>query len=147
MQVKWITWENVGVDRMACAWLIRKHIDPKAVFLFAPVGQTTDLPKGAEPFDIPGVRLSHHRGHCSFHALLKEYKLTDPVLHRIGRIVDEADTVQEACVEPAAAGLDLICEGIRTISSDDNTALERGSMIYDALYARLAAEKGSAEQA
>lgn len=139
--MKWVTWEKVGVDRMACAWLIRKRIDPKARFLFVPAGQTKDLPKGAEPFDIPGVRLSHHRGHCSFHALLKEYQFDDPVLERIARIIDEADTVQEVRVEPAAAGLDLICEGIRLISADDDTALDRGALIYDALYSRLATEQ------
>jgi hypothetical protein len=139
--MKWVTWEKVGVDRMACAWLIRKRIDAKAKFLFVPVGQTKDLPKGAEPFDIPGVRLSHHRGHCSFHTLLKEYKIDDRVLERIARIIDEADTVQEVCVEPAAAGLDLICEGLRLISPNDDAALEQGALIYDALYARLAADR------
>jgi hypothetical protein len=137
--MKWVTWENVGVDRIGCAWLIRKHIDPKAKFLFVAKGNKP-LPQGAEPFDIPGVRLSHHEGHCSFHAMLREYKLTDPVLHRIARIIDEADTVQEVNVEPVAAGLDVICEGIRLTSRDDETALDRGEIIYDALYARLAAD-------
>jgi hypothetical protein len=99
------------------------------------------LPKGAEPFDIPGVRLSHRRGHCSFHAFLREYKLDDPILHRIARIVDEADTVQEACVEPAAAGLDLICDGLRLISPDDEIALRHGALVYDALYERLKHDK------
>jgi hypothetical protein len=134
--MKWVTWEKVGVDRMACAWLIRKRIDPKARFLFVAVGTQT-LPTGAELFDIPGVRLSHHQGHCSFHALVREYQLADPVLQRIARIIDEADTVQEVHVEPASVGLDLICEGIRLTSSDDATAIERGAMIYDALYAKL----------
>lgn len=137
--MKWVTWENVGVDRMACAWLIRRSIDPKAKFLFIPKGQK-ETPRGAEPFDIPGVRLSHHRGHCSFHALLDEYRLDDPILKRIARIVDEADTVQEVCVESAAAGLDLICEGIRRTSPSDEVALDRGAIIYEALYAQLAAE-------
>lgn len=136
--MKWVTWENVGVDRIGCAWLIRKFVDPKAQFLFIPRG--TAIPAKAEPFDIPAVKLSHHAGHCSFYAVLKEYKLDDPVLSRIARIVDEADTVQEVKVEPAAAGLDLICEGIRLISPDDQTALDRGGEIYDALYARLASE-------
>jgi hypothetical protein len=134
--MKWVTWENVGVDRIACAWLIRKQIDPKATFLFIPPGQR-ELPNGAEPFDIPGVRLSHHQGHCSFHAILREYKLDDPLLHRIARIIDEADTLQEVCVEPAAAGLDLICKGVRLISPNDATAIQRGAMVYDALYERL----------
>ncbi len=137
--MKWVTWEKVGVDRIGCAWLIRKHIDAKAKFQFIPVGTTT-IPEGAEPFDIPNVRLSHHQGHCSFHAFLREYKLDDPVLHRIARIIDEADTVQEVKVEPVAPGLDMICEGIRAISSDDPAALDRGAIVYEALYAMLSKE-------
>lgn len=137
--MKWVTWQNVGVDRMACAWLIRKHIDPAAEFAFIPEGHTA-VPDGAEPFDIPGVRLSHHGGHCSFHAIVREYKLDDPVLHRIARIVDEADTVQEVLVEPAAPGLDLVCSGLRLTSPDDHAALDRGAMVYDALYAVLRRE-------
>jgi hypothetical protein len=139
--MKWVTWKNVGVDRMACAWLIRKHVDPKAEFLFVPEGQT-DVPAGTEPFDIPGVRLSHHGGHCSFHAVLREHKLKDPILIRIARIVDEADTVQEALVEPSAPGLDIICTGIRLTSAGDEEAIERGIKLYDALYAALQAEEG-----
>ena len=137
--MKWVTWENVGVDRMGCAWLIRKHVDREARFLFVPRG-SHELPDGAEPFDIPGVKLSHHHGHCSFHAFLKEYDIADPIMHRIARIIDEADTVQEVHIEPVAPGLDLICEGIRLTSSDDLVALERGALIYDALYAKLTAE-------
>lgn len=135
--MKWVTWENVGVDRMGCAWLIRRHIDPKAKFLFVPVG-TRPLPAGAEPFDMPGVKFSHHHGHCSFYAFVREYQLTDPILVRMARIIDEADTVQEALVEPAATGLDLICDGIRLTCPDDETAVERGALVYDALYAQLA---------
>lgn len=140
--MKWVTWENVGVDRMACAWLIRKQIDPRATFLFIPPSRK-ELPEGAEPFDIPGVRLSHHRGHCSFHALLREYRIADPVLERIARLIDEADTVQEVCVEPAAAGLDVICEGLRLTSPDDETALKRSELVYEALYAKFAKEMPS----
>ena len=55
--MKWVTWENVGIDRIGCGWLIRKHIDPKAKFSFIPAG-TSAIPDGAEPFDMPGVRLA-----------------------------------------------------------------------------------------
>jgi hypothetical protein len=134
--MKWVAWEGVGVDRMACAWLIRRFIDPQAEFQFIPAGQKP-LPAGAEPFDIPGVRFSHHRGHCSFFTFLKEYDFKDPVLHHIARIVDEADVVQEAAVEAAAPGLDLICRGLRTSSKDDYEAIDRGCMVYEALYAEL----------
>jgi hypothetical protein len=133
--MKWVTWENVGVDRLGCAWLILREIDPKAEFAFVPRGGV--IPADAEPFDVPGVRFSHHGGHCSFHALLHHHRLTDPVLHRIARIIDEADTVQTVRVEPAAEGLDLICEGLRLISASDHQAIERGRVLYEALYARL----------
>lgn len=140
-----MTWENVGIDRMACAWLIRRFIDPKAKFTFVPEGQRPPS-KAGEPFDIPGARLSHHKGHCSFHTFLKTYELNDPVLWRIARIVDEADTVQEVSVETVAAGLDFICRGIRRTSANDQVALERGEQLYEALYAELAAESDEANQ-
>jgi hypothetical protein len=138
--MKWVTWENVGVDRMACAWLIKKWIDSEAEFSFIPIGQKP-LPEGFEPFDIPSVRLSHRRGHCSFHTMLREYKIKDPVLEQIAKIVDEADTVQELFLEPVAPGLDFICDGIRLTSSDDITALEKGSIIFDALYAQISKKR------
>ena len=137
--MRWVTWEEVGVDRMACAWLIRRSIDPDAAFEFVPAG-TSPLPADAEPFDIPGVRLAHRRGHSTFHTFLEEYRLDDPVLRRIAQVVDEADTVQEVTLEPAAPGLDLICRGLRLTSPDDQVAVERAVLIYDALYAQLAAE-------
>jgi hypothetical protein len=95
------------------------------------------LPEPWEPFDIPGARFSHHGGHCTFYALVKEHKLNDPILKRIAQMVDEADEVQEVLVEPAAPGLDLICRGLRQISKDDYEAIQRGNLIYDALYHQL----------
>lgn len=139
--MKWTTWENVGVDRIGCAWLILREIDPQAEFIFIP--RNGPIPADAEPFDIPGVRFSHHGGHCTFHELLKQHQLTDPILHRMARIIDEADTVQAVQLEPASVGLDLICEGLRRISPDDQTAIEQGRIVYDALYARLCDETGS----
>ncbi|AIQ62546.1 hypothetical protein PSTEL_04935 [Paenibacillus stellifer] len=137
--MKWVTWENVGVDRMACAWLIRRFIDENAQFLFVPAG-SDQLPQDAEGFDIPGTPYSHYRGHCSFHTLLHSFGLKDPVLHRLSRIVDEADTLQEIMLEPIAAGLDAICQGLRMTSDNDHEALEKGYMICEALYVQLAVE-------
>ena len=134
--MKWVTWKNIGVDRMACAWLIRRHIDSQAEFSFVPMGEKP-LPENVEPFDIPGERYSHHGGHCTFHTLLKEHKLNDPILTRIAQMVDEADEIHEVTVEPAALGLDLICRGLSQISKDDFEAMEHGNLIYEALYAQL----------
>lgn len=134
--MKWVTWENIGVDRMACIWLIRRWIDHKAEFSFIPFGGKPS-PNEGEPFDIPGARYSHHGGHCTFFVLLKEQKIDDPILARIAQIVDEADGIQEVRVEADAPGLDLICRGLRQTSKDDFEAMERGCLIYDALYAQL----------
>ncbi len=133
--MKWVTWKKVGVDRIGCAWLIQRLIDPEAEFVFVEMGDT--LPVDAEPFDLPDAKFGHHHGHCSFHSLLKHSKSNDSVLHRIARIIDEADTLQAVHVEPASTGLDLICEGIRLICKDDAEAIAKGSVIYDALYERL----------
>ena len=135
--MNWVTWERVGIDRMGCAWLIRRWLDPDARFIFIPEG-SHEIPTGAEPFDIPGVRFSHHGGRCSFAALLAANNLHDPILTRIARIIDEVDTVTEVELEPAAPGLDLLCRGLRRISAGDDVALERGALLYDALYAELA---------
>lgn len=134
--MRWVTWENIGVDRMACIWLIRRWIDPEAEFFFIASG-TQPGSEAGEPFDLPGARYSHHGGHCTFYTLLQEHQLNDPILQRIAQLVDEADVVQEVKVEPAGAGLDLICRGMRLISKDDFEAMERGRLIYDALYAQL----------
>ncbi len=137
--MKWVTWQHIMVDRMACAWLIKRQIDPEAEFVFIPPGTRT-IPEGAEAFDIPGTRFSHHRGHCTFYAFLKEFQLKDPVLQQIAQIVDEADVVQEVSLEPAAPGLDLICRGIRRNCADDYEAIKIGALIYEALYAELSSQ-------
>ncbi len=147
--MKWVTRERVKVDRVACPWLIRKFVDPQAEFLFVPADQVLAVAEreGATPFDVPGVELGHHGKECSFDAIVKKYDLEkDAALHRIAAIIDEADTVQEASVEPAAAGLDLICRGLRRTSPNDQVALERGAMVYDALYAELGRDRGEAER-
>ena len=66
--------------------------------------------------------------------------LSDPVLQRIAQIIDEADVVQSVTVEPIATGLDFLCEGVRLISPNDQSAIESGRLLYEALYARLKAE-------
>jgi hypothetical protein len=137
--VKWVTRENVGVDRIACAWLINRYVDSRAEFVFASPDRVS-LVTDAEPFDVPGVRFSHHQSFSTFHTMVREYDLTDPVLERIARIIDEADTPQEVMLEPAAPGLDLICRGIRLSSPDDNAAFIAGRPIFDALYAVLSNE-------
>ena len=133
--MKWVTWENIEVDRMACAWLIRKQFDPKAKFVFVPRG-TQPLPAGAEPFDIPGVELTHDGPLCSFDALLKKYGLTDPALLDLAVIVRGADTAR-LDLAPQCAGLLAISLGLSHNFRDDHEQLLHGFVMYDALYAWL----------
>ncbi len=136
----WVTREHIGVDRMATAWLITRFIDTSPEFAFVREGSPVPSSDEGVAFDIPGAHLSHRRGHCTFHAALAEYQLQDPVLGRLARIIDEADIVQEAPLEPLAPGLDVVCRGLRLISADDHEAITRSASIFDGLYAYLKQE-------
>jgi hypothetical protein len=135
--LKWITWENVGVDRIACAWLIRKNIDPDAEFLFIKRGADYKATEGI-PFDIPGANLSHKRGRCTFCVMLKEYGISDKILDQICAIVDAADSINDLLPPPESPGLDLICRGLSKVLHDDVKSLEIGGIIFDAMYLQLA---------
>jgi len=134
--LKWITWEKVGVDRIACAWLIRKYVDPDATFVFIKRGADYKEMDGIA-FDIAGANLSHKRGKCSFCTILKEYGITDKILDQICDIVNAADSVNDLLPPPEAAGLDLICRGLTKVLHDDFKALEIGGIIFDAIYKQL----------
>ena len=134
--MKWITREKVGVDRIACAWLIRKYVDPDATFIFIKRGFDYKEMDGIA-FDIAGANLSHKRGRCSFCTILKEYGIADRILDQIGAIVNAADSVNDLIPPPEAAWLDLICRGLTKVLHDDLKALEVGGIIFDAIYKQL----------
>jgi hypothetical protein len=134
--LKWITWENVGVDRIACAWLIRKRIDPDAEFIFVKRGSDYKEIDGI-PFDIPGANLSHKRGKCTFCTMLKEYQISDKTLDQICAMVDGADSINDLLPPPESAGLDLICRGLTKVLRDDLKALEIGGVVFEAIYTQL----------
>src|SRR5262245_32404861 len=94
--MRWITRENVKVDRVACPWLFKRFVAPDAEFLFVPESELLAAAKreGATPFDasrLPDVKLNHRGERCTFEAILEDFNLTDPALHRVGRIVRAAD--------------------------------------------------------
>jgi len=137
--VKWITRENVKVDRVACPWLIKKFVDKDADFYFVPAEQvraeTARLK--AIPFDIPNVELGHHGKECSFDAIVKKYGLEkDPALVLLARIVNGADTDNSLHHQPEGPGLNAIAEGFRHLGLKDDHAINTAeSIVYDALYA------------
>jgi hypothetical protein len=132
--VRWATRRHCHVDRAACAWLIRRFVDPDAEFVF--VDDPDEVPPDATPFDIRGAELSHRGGRCSFEGFLEHYRPDDPALHAIGRIVHEADLGDERYDAPEAAGLDAMIAGLGLVREDDEL-LEVAGTIFDGLYARV----------
>jgi hypothetical protein len=136
--MKWVTREQVKVDRVACPWLIKKFIDPRAEFLFVAKEKVLEVAaqEGATPFDVPGVELGHHDGKCSFEALVTKYEIDDTAVQLLARIVHGADVKQDLFDRPEAPGLKAIAEGFRYLGlRDDHEVLEKEFIVYDALYA------------
>jgi len=133
--MKWVTREYVHVDRTACPWLIKKFIDPKAEIIFVPTEKIEEVVKaqGAIPFDAPEVKLGHRDGKCSFETIIEEYRLKDPVLHELAKIVHSADTM-DTSLAPEGIGLSAIMTGARFNLKDDFEAVEKAKYVYDALY-------------
>ncbi|MQA86422.1 MAG: chromate resistance protein [Streptosporangiales bacterium] len=129
--MRWATRAGVHIDRAACAWLIRRHIDPDAAFVF--VTDPADVPSDATPFDMRGVELGHHGGECSFETILRRYDLTDPVLWHIAEIVHEADLDDERYDAPEAPGFDVALRGLSMIC-DDGRVLDLTGPLFDGLY-------------
>ncbi|MGI5217675.1 chromate resistance protein ChrB domain-containing protein [Nocardia sp. CA-290969] len=129
--MKWATRAGIHIDRAACAWLIRREIDPAAEFVF--VADPAEVPAQATPFDMRGVELGHHGGDCSFETILRRHDLTDPVLWRIAEIVHEADIDDERFDAPEAPGLDAVLRGLSMIGDDTHTLTVSGP-IFDGLY-------------
>jgi AraC-like DNA-binding protein len=132
---KWITRERPKIDRIACPWLIKRFIDKHAEIIYVPFDEValkaTQL--NAVPFDIPGVEFTHYNDECTFDYFIKKYKLKDPALHTMAVIVRGADTDRHD-LAVQSSGLWAISAGLGYNYKDDQEQLEKGMIIYDALY-------------
>jgi hypothetical protein len=129
--MRWATRSHCHVDRAACAWLIRRFLDPEAQFVF--VDDRDEVPADATPFDMRGVELSHHGGECSFETFLRRYELADPVLWEIAKIVHEADLADDQHDAREAPGLDVLVRGLSLVRDDDGLLALTGPL-FDGLY-------------
>jgi hypothetical protein len=139
--MKWVTREHVKVDRVACPWLIKKFVDPDAEFLFVPAERVDEVAarEGATPFDTAGAKLGHRGDECSFDAIVHDYRIADPAVLEMAKIVRAADVASQRGTAPEGPGLELIADGFRRTSKDDRENLARQFHVYDALYAAVAA--------
>lgn len=136
----WVTRRRPKIDRIACPWLLRRFIDSQAKILFVDPAYVEAAAKeaGGIPFDIENVELSHDGARCTFDTMLKLFGLeSEPSLARLALIVRGADTARPD-IAPEAAGLHAISLGLSQLAGDgDHGLLERGFMVYDALFAWL----------
>ena len=129
--MRWATRAGIHIDRAACAWLIRRFLDPHAEFVF--VTDPREVPDDATPFDMRGVALGHVGGDCSFETILRVNDMSDPVLWRIAEIVHVADLDDDRFDAPEAAGMDVLLRGLSMTGTDERTLAVSGPM-FDALY-------------
>jgi rhodanese-related sulfurtransferase len=133
----WVTRERPKVDRIACPWLIRRFVDPSAVFLFVAPSQVEAVAErfNAAAFDIegPDVFWSHRGEQCTFDVMVDEFGLGTEPLRRLATIVRGADTARPD-LAPEAPGLLAVSLGLSRMYSDDLAQLEAGMAVYDAFY-------------
>ena len=133
----WVTRSRPKIDRIACPWLIRRFVDPNAVFLFVPTSEVSGVAErfGATPFDIEGddIFWSHRGEHCTFDVMVEEFGLGTEPLRRLATIVRGADTAR-LDLAPEVSGLLAASLGLSRMYSDDLTQLEVGLLLYDAFY-------------
>jgi hypothetical protein len=139
--MEWVTRKSIRVNRMATAWLIRRFIDPQALFLFVEPDEVAEIQrrKGAKGFDAPGATYPHEdeQGRCSFEALVEEHCPADAAFGELARIVRGADFAEEIGLTPESAGLRTISHGFPLVAQDDHEIIEKATFLYDALYASL----------
>ena len=131
----WVTRARPKIDRIACPWLIRRFIDPSAVFLFVAPAEVVAVGErfNAAPFDIENVFWSHRGELCTFDVMIEEFALATPPLLRLATMVRAADTGRLA-LSPEAPGLLAASLGLSRMYDDDLAQLEAGIALYDAFY-------------
>ena len=148
--MKWVTREHARVDRIACPWLIRTFVDPEAEFLYVARDQVLRVAREQEAisFDAPGAELNHFEeggeSYVTFDAIVRKYRLTDPALLELAKIVRVADGGSGD--EPEAAGLAAASAGFQRIAKDDFDNQRLQFPLYDALYAYCQIERAESRQ-
>jgi rhodanese-related sulfurtransferase len=131
----WVTRSRPKIDRIACPWLIRRFVDPQAVFLYVTASEVPAVAErfDATPFDIENVAWSHRGERCTFDVMIEEFGLSSAPLDRLATIVRAADTAR-LDLAPEAPGLLAASLGLSRIYADDLEQLEAGMSLYDAFY-------------
>jgi hypothetical protein len=127
----WVTRPRPGIDRSASAWLIRRFIDKKARFTFAP---EEHVPRKAIPFDMFHGGFGHRGEDCTFETLQKTFRIRDTKAGVIGQIIHDADLLDGKFGRKEGFGVDEVLNGWAKHGIPDSELLERGIQLIEALY-------------
>lgn len=129
----WVTRQNIHVDRIACAWLIRRFIDPEARFRFVP-GKSYEPRDGELRFDMFDAEFTHEGDKCSFEVFVERFGLRDPGLRAIAEIVHDIDLKDGKFGRADAEGVARVISALASSARDDDDRLARGSALFEDLH-------------
>lgn len=135
----WVTREKIWIDRIACAWLIRRFVDAKARFRFV-AGREHQPKKGEIRFDMFDAEFTHDGDRCSFEVMVRRFCPTDDALRQIAEIVHDLDLKDAKFGRAETTGLGMVIAGLAADGVEDAERLERGTLLFDALYRAFGAE-------
>lgn len=137
----WVTRKNVGVDRIASAWLVRRFIDPEARFKLVD-GKGYAPEPGELRFDMFEAEFTHEGDRCTFEVLLDRFGISDPALRPIAEIVHDMDLKDAKFDRPERAGVDRLLDGLAASEPDDEARLARGAALFGDLYQAFSRKAG-----
>lgn len=131
----WATRPDPKSDRLASAWLVRRFLDPKARFRFAPDPARV---RGAVAFDAPGARFTHRGEDCTFEVLAHDFGLREPGVGLVAEVIHDIDVKDGKFGRPETPGFAVLLDGLRTVERDDARRVERALPLFDWLSASAA---------
>jgi hypothetical protein len=136
----WVTRQDIHIDRMACAWLITRFVDPGAQLKFVPGRQYTPLP-GEIRFDMQDGEFTHEGEDCSFEVLLRRAGIRDPALKVIGEIIHDMDLNDGKFDHAETAGIAHVIAGICRNQETDEARVFRAQELFDDIYQQFRRRK------
>lgn len=128
----WVTRPRPHVDRLACAWFIRRFVDSKAIIRYSTQPQPDEI-----RFDMRGADFGHHGNLCTFETMVLRFGLSDPALQAMGEIVHEIDIRDGVYLRPETSGIDVILKGWLLEKLSDQELESHGLVLFQWLYASL----------
>ena len=129
----WVTRQDIHVDRIACAWLIKRFVDPKGTLKFVSGKSYTPLP-GEYRYDMKDGEFTHEGDNCSFETILARARITDPALKAVGEVIHDIDLNDGKYGHPETPGIAHVIAGICQTQGSDEARVARGTELFDHIY-------------